>query len=330
MSIELDCARVPVVNHLEVLTLATPLVALAAARQAALARLDPETRTSRLSLEVPGGWMRVLSAVVPSKGIFGYKEFHLSPGGMVRYVVHLFAIDDGRHLGVIDAAPITTLRTAATAACAAVEYFGSTPKPLRVAVVGSGAEAQAGLRALVHALPIASATVVSRNADNRSAFARVMEAELAVGVRAVEDAAAAVAGADIVYLATNSAGRVVADEELLRETHLVLSIGSTMPNQRECNGDVLARADVLVIDTPDVLEESGDALEAAERGLDHGRVHLLGSYLNGAGARGVRTVYKSIGSPEQDLVLAHAVLSSVDGNSHSRVIDSLTAIKRNL
>jgi alanine dehydrogenase len=124
---------------------------------------------------------------------------------------------------------------------------------------------------------------------------------------------------------------VVAGREDLAGVPLVLSIGSTMPDQRELEGNVLAEADVVIIDTADLLEESGDALDAVGVGLDRSRVRLLGDYLDSAPVRVGRTVYKSIGSPEQDLVLAKSIVDHLERQQvDGRVIDSLTDIKRNL
>jgi alanine dehydrogenase len=329
--IELDNSRVRVVSADDVVRHGTSEVALEAARTAAAVRQDPDSDIKRISLRMPGGWMRVLAASLPSIGVFGYKEFHYSPGGVLRYAIYLFACDDGRPLGIVDAALITTLRTAAAATAAATAFHGQGTGPLTVGVIGSGAEAQAGLRALVSALPVVAARVSSRSEINRTAFAARMAAELGIPVVPVATAAEAAAGADVVYLATNSGGRVVAGPEDLAGVPLVLSIGSTMPDQRELGGEVLAKADVLVMDTPDVLEESGDAIEALDRGLDTSRAVLLGDYLTGAAGPADSTVYKSIGSPEQDIVLARAIVAQMDAQQAAgRVIDSLTDIKRNL
>jgi ornithine cyclodeaminase/alanine dehydrogenase-like protein (mu-crystallin family) len=158
-----------------------------------------------------------------------------------------------------------------------------------------------------------------------------MSAELGIPVTPVATGAHATAGADVAYLATNSGGRVVAGPADLADVPLVLSIGSTMPDQRELDGDVLAKADCLVLDTPDVLEESGDALEAIERGLDLSRARLLGDYLAGPPDPSGTTVYKSIGSPEQDIVLARDIVAlMVAQAAPGRVIESLSDIKRNL
>jgi ornithine cyclodeaminase/alanine dehydrogenase-like protein (mu-crystallin family) len=329
--IEQDTTRVRVVSAGEVELFGGPRLALQAARTAARVVREPGSEVKRMNFRLPGGWMRVLGAALPSIGVFGYKEFHYSPGGTLRYAIHLFSTEDGRPLGIVDAALITTLRTAAAATAAATAFFNGRTEALTVGVIGSGAEAQAGLRALASALPVAEARVSSRNEVNRQAFADRMGAELGIPVTPVAEAPVAAAGADIVYLATNSGGRVVADLDVLGGVPLVLSIGSTMPDQRELHADVLARADVLVIDTTDVLEESGDALEAIAGGLDPSRARLLGDYLGGTPASVSTTVYKSIGSPEQDIVLAWEIVGLIQDQQHpGRVIDSLTDIKRNL
>ncbi|CCG05364.1 ornithine cyclodeaminase [Blastococcus saxobsidens] len=328
--IEQDTTRVRVVSAEEVERFGGSRLALGAARTAARVVREPGSEVRRMNFRLPGGWMRILGAALPSIGVFGYKEFHYSPGGTLRYAIHLFSTEDGRPLGIVDAALITTLRTAAAATAAATAFYDGRTEPLTVGVIGSGAEAQAGLRALASALPVAEARVSSRNEVNRQAFADRMSAELGIPVIPVAEGAAAAVGADAAYLATNSGGKVVAGLEILAGVPLVLSIGSTMPDQRELHADVLAKADVLVIDTPDVLEESGDALDALGGGLDPARALLLGDYLGAAPASG-STVYKSIGSPEQDIVLAWEIVSLLEDQQHpGRVIDSLTDIKRNL
>jgi ornithine cyclodeaminase/alanine dehydrogenase-like protein (mu-crystallin family) len=330
--IERDPARVRVVSADEVAELGHPDLALEAARTAARVRQAKGTDVKRLNLRLPGGWMRVLAASLPDIGVFGYKEFHLAPGGVLRYAIHVFATDDGRPLGIVDAALVTTLRTAGAAVAAATAYYGGRPeRALTVGVIGSGAEAGAGLRALASALPVKAALVSSRSERNRRSFADRMGAELGIPAHPVEVPSDAARGADIVYLATNSGGRVVVAPQELDGVPLVLSIGSTMPDQRELPGAVLCAADQVVIDTPDVLEESGDALEAIDQGLDRSRVRVLGDFITSPQAGGGTTVYKSIGSPEQDLVLAKTLVDLMDSEQiPGRVIDSLTDVKQNL
>lgn len=306
-------------------------LALAAAREAALAVAGNDVACGRVTLPFDGGWMRIMGAVVPSLDLFGYKEFHLAAEDQVRYAVHLFRLSDGAPLGVVDGALVTPLRTAATAAVASEWFFGRG-RSVRLAVVGSGAEAQSGVRALNAVLALKDVRVTSRSQVNRERCAEGLQADTGLSVSAVANIRDAVDGADMVYVATNSGGAVVATREDLRGVSFVASIGSTLPSQRELHGDVLAGAARVVLDTWDVLEESGDAIEATGLGFTRDRVTLLGampdrSWQDTEG----QVVYKSIGSPEQDVVLAHRILDAARTTGQfGRPMAPLSTIKQNL
>ncbi len=302
-------------------------VALEAAHTAAVCQLATDTTLGRLNVAIPGGGMRILAAVLPSLGVLGHKQFHETANGAVRYAIHLFSVDDGRPLGIVDAALVTPMRTAATAAVAA-GACRDVHGPVAVGVIGSGMEARSGLEMLAATFDVRAARVTSRNPENRDAFARTMQESLDLPVEAVDSTRAAADGADVVYVATNSRGAVVVDRAALTGVPLVLSIGSTVPAQRELAGDVLLGADRVVIDTPEVLEESGDALEAIELGFDVRGVERLGDVLaSGVGPPGAQTLYKSIGSPEQDVVLALAILERARAEGLGTSIPALSMVK---
>ncbi|MFB7574854.1 hypothetical protein [Streptomyces sp. NPDC056165] len=305
-------------------------IARTAAREAALARASGQTTTQRLTLPYAGGWMRLMAAEISTLGIFGYKEFHLAADNSVRYCVHVFDTASGRPRGTVDAALVTTLRTAATAAIA-VGHLMDTGASTRLAVVGSGAEALAGVAALHGVLTLDDVRVTSRKEANRTAFVRQVAQRTGLTATAYAEPAAALEGADLVYAATNSGGRVVLHGTDVTDIPVIASIGSTLPGQRELGGEILAGAARVLVDTPDVLHESGDALEAHDRGLDPDRVELLGTALQqGQGKVEAMTVYKSIGSPEQDLVLAAAILDAAATGGFGRRIAPLSAPKVNL
>jgi alanine dehydrogenase len=305
-------------------------VALEAARRAAIAAQFSDTEVRRFTLPMPGGWMRVMAGVIPSLGIFGYKEFHLSPGDVVRYAVHIFDVDTGAPLGIVDAALITTMRTAASAAAAAAAYYEGRTDPLTVGVIGSGAEARAGVLALSDALPVGKVRVVSRSEINRSRLADELAQALGIQVAAVRDQQEATAGSDVIYVATNSAGHVVVSASELGDVPFVASIGSTLPAQRELAADVFATSGLVIIDTTELLRESGDALAAEQAGGMSVPVRLLGEYLQRPVRPAGRTLYKSIGSPVQDLVLAAAILEVAGKADFGRLIEPLSMIKLNL
>jgi len=123
--------------------------------------------------------------------------------------------------------------------------------------------------------------------------------------------------------ATHTRGAVaVRAADIGDRVRYVSSISSTLPVQRELDVDVFGTVEHVVVDTPDVLEESGDVLAAAEAGtLGTGAVQELWSFLaSGGGAHGARTLYKSIGSVEQDLGLAAGVDETVEEIELARFI----------
>ncbi|MFI1386120.1 hypothetical protein [Embleya sp. NPDC020886] len=300
---------------------------LAAAREAAIARAEGQVVSGRLQFAWAGGesGTRFLAAALPSLDLFGYKQFHWIGSG-VRYACHLFRASDGVPIGVVDAASITTLRTAATAAVGVECLYGPRRAGV-VGVIGSGAEAQAGLRALTRVVDVPQARVFSRRSENREAFAARMSEELGIPVHPVASVRAATDGADLVYSAT-AASSVVYGPDDLGSALVVATIGSTAPDQREASGELFTRAGRVVIDTEDALEESGDLIEAA---LDPQAYELLGAAL-AAPPRPAQpySVFKSIGSPEQDLVLAAHILRRAEERGVGRLVAPVTSRKQNL
>jgi ornithine cyclodeaminase/alanine dehydrogenase len=94
----------------------------------------------------------------------------------------------------------------------------------------------------------------------------------------------------------------------------VVSIGSTVPSQREIDASVVAACDLIVCDDVDeVAAQTGDMLAAARAGIDfRDRTFSLHQLLAGEigervrGAR--RPLYKSVGGGLQDVVVAEVVL----------------------
>lgn len=301
---------------------------LAAAREAAAARAAGQVVGGRLQLDWAGGesGTRFLAAALPTLNLFGYKQFHWIGDG-VRYACHLFRASDGAPIGVVDAASLTTLRTAATAAVA-VECLYGAGRSAMVAVIGSGAEAKAGLRALARVTDIEEARVFSRRPANREGFAGELSKELGIAVRPTASLREATAGANIVYSGTQSNGAVVYGPDDVADACVIATIGSTAPDQREAAGELFARAGRIVVDTEDALHESGDLREAA---LDRTRFELLGDALGAPAVTAVPySVFKSIGSPEQDLVLAAHVLGRAEEYSIGRLVAPVTSRKQNL
>jgi ornithine cyclodeaminase/alanine dehydrogenase len=96
----------------------------------------------------------------------------------------------------------------------------------------------------------------------------------------------------------------------LRPGATVVSIGSTLPEQREVDPEVLTLADVLVADlVHEVLEDTGDLIAARAAGVDVGATisslaDLVAGRSPGRTSPDQIAVYKSVGSAVQDLAVA--------------------------
>jgi alanine dehydrogenase len=278
---------------------------------------------SRARIDFPaGGWMRVMSGLLPESDVFGFKSFHLIQGGDIRYLCALYRLSTGAPLALMDANELTALRTSATAAAAARAFWGDAP--VRVGVVGSGVLAQGGLRALAAACDVRSAAVFSPRRQSRAAFADSLGPELGVPITAVDDARAAGDDADMLLCATQTRGAVAVRADDLASARYISSISSTLPVQRELDADVFGTVDRMVVDTPEVLTESGDVVAAAQAGTLEGvEVQELWTLLTSDTPGPARTLYKSIGSIEQDLGLATLIHRRCEEEARGEEIDPI-------
>ena len=70
----------------------------------------------RINMKAGNGWLRVGPVVLEKLGLTGFKAMNLAPGHGLRYQVHLYRIETGELLSIMDAQHLTTLRTGATSA----------------------------------------------------------------------------------------------------------------------------------------------------------------------------------------------------------------------
>ena len=268
----------------------------------------------RLNLGHGNVFLRVMPALLPEAGLLGLKFFHGSMQDGVRYVVAVCALDTGAVLGLIDASYLTAARTGATSGVAT--HWLSREDSSLVGVIGSGMEAETNLRAVCSVRPVTRAAVYSRSPQRREAFAARMSESLGIQVRAAADPQAAVAGTDIVVVATNTGPDPVVAYlgAWLEPGQHVVSIGSTTAALREIDTDTILRADTVVFDVAleQLRNESGDviAVLAAQPGWRAGvgldRV-ITGEVLGRRRPEDI-TVFKSVGTAAQDLLGASYVL----------------------
>jgi ornithine cyclodeaminase/alanine dehydrogenase len=135
-------------------------------------------------------------------------------------------------------------------------------------------------------------------------------ADLGLSIASAASAPAAVAEADLVICAARSRDETpTLHGEWIAEGATVISIGSTLPEQREVDVSVVARAGLIAADmVEEVAHDSGDMLAARRAGIAfESRLVSLSEVLSrprsAAPAGGLR-LYKSVGAALQDLVIA--------------------------
>lgn len=263
-----------------------------------------------------GAWLRTLPALPPGRRLYGVKVMGMATGAGdpgAEYVIVLFDRARSGIAAFVDGHRVTAYRTAATSAAALKRL--ARPGPIRLAVLGSGLEATMHVRAFAAVRDLEHVTVFSPTAERREAFASSVDSDLGVTAEASGDPAAAVDGADVVLSAARSYGeRPILFGEWLPPTTTVVSIGSTVPSQREIDISVVAACDLIVCDAVDeVAEQTGDMIEAARAGVGFRdrtfSLHeLLAGEIDDRVDAAQRPLFKSVGGGLQDVVVAEVVL----------------------
>jgi ornithine cyclodeaminase/alanine dehydrogenase len=282
--------------------------AISALREAYTRPEDERATPERAVAVTATGWHRVMPSAPPGSRYAGSKTISASlSNGVASYLVTLFDQHDARLAALIDGNRITGIRTAATAAAALSALLPA--RALTAAVVGSGFEARAQLRAAARVARLDRVHVTSPTPANRDRFVAELSAELGIPVVAEADARTAVAGADLVLCAARSRDEtptVYAD--WVADDATIVSVGSTTRSQYELDPALIGRAAIVVADArAEVLYDSGDMIAARAAGIDPDAVTVSLHELLGGGIvrpeHGI-AIYKSTGSGFQDIVLA--------------------------
>jgi ornithine cyclodeaminase/alanine dehydrogenase-like protein (mu-crystallin family) len=155
--------------------------------------------------------------------------------------------------------------------------------------------------------------VFSPTLASRERFAESFRPTL--DISAAASAEVAVQHADVVLCATRSRDESpVLRGSLLPPGVTVVSLGSTLPEQREVDEETMARAACIVADMPDeVAHDTGDGIAATRAGVSLAdklvRLAALGSgQVVPRRADTDIVLYKSVGSALQDVVIAEMLL----------------------
>ena len=173
----------------------------------------------------PAAYFGLMPAYDPARDLLGAKLLTFIPANLEQgqpthqALIVLFHPGTGALLAVADGRYITEARTAAVSAVSARHLARTDARVL--ALIGSGVQAHSHLTALPLVRDFQEIRVWSPNRARLEAFV----AQAGSRARAIESAEAAVRGADVVVLATNSTTPVIDAEWIEPGTH-VIAVGA--------------------------------------------------------------------------------------------------------
>jgi ornithine cyclodeaminase len=188
-----------------------------------------------------------------------------------------------------------------------------------LAIIGAGAQGVTQAAAVCAVRDVAEIRVADSSSAATSTFAerlRLWDGASAGKVRPVDDARAAVTGADVICTATTATAPVFDDRWLAPGVH-INAIGAYTPSMQEVPDATIARAVVVVDAVEAALHEAGDLIQAIERGaITRESVRReLGHLVSGAPGRSTSdqvTFFKSVGNAVQDMIVAGAALRAAE------------------
>ncbi len=309
-----------------------PMEAAIAVIEAAMRRVSAGGAELPLRFVVPVGGpncMGVMAGALDAPHVHGVKMVSLYPGNAARGLsshrgaMILFEAATGGAVAMMDAGPLTAIRTAAASAVATRAL--ARPDAASLALVGYGEQAWHHLAAIRAVRPIRRVLVTGRNPGRARDFAeRARAAHRDLAIEATGDLAAAVAAADIICTLTAAVEPVVQGAWLRPGQHLNI-VGASVPSRREVDDAVVDRAAIWVDYLPSALAQAGEiiaALRDARR--SEGDLPEIGALLCGR-APGRRdadqiTLYRSLGIAAQDLAAAHHVLVRASAESRGQPV----------
>jgi ornithine cyclodeaminase/alanine dehydrogenase-like protein (mu-crystallin family) len=213
--------------------------------------------------------------------------------------------ETGRLGAIMNAAPITEIRTAAVSAVATRTL--ARPDAQRVAILGAGAQARGHVHAMRAVLDDPEIRIWSRRLEAAEELAGEVGATVSPSVDS------ALFGAEVVCTTTAAAEPIIEKRWLARGTH-VNAVGSCFPTTRELDTETVAHSSFFTDRRDSCLTEAGDYILAAAEGAvgpEHVKAELgevLAGMHPGREHEDEVTVFESLGIAVEDLASAELVV----------------------
>ncbi|MCO5092146.1 ornithine cyclodeaminase family protein [Bosea sp. (in: a-proteobacteria)] len=316
----------------------------------ALANPDEAIRASRVAFEAlssgqadmpiraeihrpdVGGVILVMPGLIRDR-VFGLKIIanrrrEGAEGLATTSMILLFEADSLAPLGLVSSDYFTDFRTAAGLAAATDEL--ARPDARVLAVYGSGKLSEPSVRLIARVRSLERVILVGRTPSRVAALAERLRRDPLPGNPRIDidigpdDAAEK---ADIVTAVTSAVAPVFDGRRIRPGTHINAG-GAFQPTTREVDDHVAGRACCYVDSMASCLERAGDIRIPLDSGvLDRRRLRgeigaCLAGRIPGRQSRDEITMFKSLGTAVQDLILCEDLLHKV-GSAHGMTFDHL-------
>ncbi len=223
---------------------------------------DRAVNRSRERILLPQMSLHYMAGALPDSQHVGMKIYTVTREDF-RFLVLLYDAVSGRLLSLMQADHLGRIRTGAASGIA-TKYL-ARPDASRVGMLGTGRQARTQLQAIARVRKLTGVKAFSRDKNRLGGFCREMSEELGVPVGPASSPQEAIRFGEIVTTATTAQQPVVFGDDLQPGTH-VNAVGANAANRRELDDEVIARADLIAVDSLDQSrKESGDLIQ----GLAH-------------------------------------------------------------
>ncbi|MDS0257016.1 ornithine cyclodeaminase [Thermoplasmatales archaeon AK] len=264
--------------------------------------------SARDRLILDGVVYNTMPAIWSSKHIAGMKTYIAGKEG-AHFVVMVFDTRNNDLLAVIEANRLGQVRTGALPAM--VSGMLLKDRKQRVALLGSGFQAETQLHGLLTVFEPEWIRVFSRNYDHAASFAERMTKKFGQEIVASRTVSETLSGASLISSITDSKDPIFTAKHLGERYHVNLC-GANLPVRREASDDVLYTSDLVIVEhLEQALRESAEIIGLRQLHPRKEIVELKDFVLMVKDQQYGRTVFKSMGIGLEDLAAAYLVLKNL-------------------
>ena len=224
---------------------------------------------------------------------------------LINGVILVMEAETGKSVALVDGPSVTAIRTGAASGLA-TKYLSATDSKKAV-VFGNGVQAKTQIEAIQSVRDLDEIRVIGRDLDKVESFCEQFDSNVFSGT--LDD----LLEADIICTATSSASPLFEYGELSKGVH-INAVGAHGPTKRELPTKLIQNAKVYVDSLSSSKTEAGNLIIPIQEGMFEWKMvegelgSLIDSNLETKNTASELTVFSSVGTAVQDLVIAVMVM----------------------